>query len=91
MSALFFLSSFVLAIIAIVRLIRASRKLEGEGRRLGYDFFSLDYSLGLFRPEKLPPSLRPHVKKMWRVGLAFLLPAVALMLVGFWLEGFYLV
>jgi len=90
MSALLIITSFALVAIALVQGIRAGRKLEEEGRRLGYDFFTKDYAFALFRTEKMPSSMRPHFQKMCRIGLTLLLPATVLMLLGFWLEGFYL-
>jgi hypothetical protein len=90
MSALFFIVSVALFVIALVQGIRAGRRLEEEGRRVGYDFFTRDYAFALFRQEKMPPSMLPHFKKMQRVGLTLLFPSVVCMLVGFCLEGFYL-
>jgi hypothetical protein len=59
--------------------------MEAEGKKVGFDFFSRDYALSWFRPERLPDAMRPFAKQARLAGMLFLWPAFVLMCVAFFL------
>ncbi len=90
MSAFLLCLSFLLSCVGIARMIAAGRQLQRAGHQNNYDFFTWNYARAMFDDTVLPVALRPHFRQLRYIAFTLLLPAVGLMFIAFWMEGFYL-
>lgn len=86
MIAILFIVGAILGVIGGILMFRCLRRMEEEGKKIGYDFFSRDYALLWFRPHRLPVTMRPFARQARLAGMLFLWPAFALMCVAFLLK-----
>lgn len=86
MISILFIAGAILGVIGGILMFRFGRRMEEEGKKIGYDFLSRDYALMLSRPDRLPVTMRPFARQARLAGMVFLWPAFALMCVAFFLK-----
>ncbi len=86
MTSILFIVGGILGVIGGVLTFRFGRRVEEEGKKVGFDFFSGDAALMWFRPDRLPVTMRPFARQARLAGMLFLWPAFALMCVAFFLR-----
>jgi hypothetical protein len=86
MISILFIVGAILGVIGGILMFRFIRHMEEEGKKIGYDFFSRDYALSWFRPDRLPVTMRPFARQARLAGMLFLWPAFAFICVAFFLK-----
>jgi hypothetical protein len=81
-AGILFLTASLLAVAAMVAVIPMMRRFEEEGRKIGFDFFSLRAGLWFFRPSSLPPEMEAIGRRMRIFAVLLLWPAFALLCVA---------
>jgi len=80
------IAAALLGLIGGILMFRFGRRMEVEGKKIGFDFFSRDYALMRFQPHRLPDALHPFARQVRLAGMLFLWPAFVLMCVAFFLK-----
>ncbi len=86
MIATLFIIGSILGVVGGFLVFRSGRRMEHEGRKVGFDFYSREAALMWFFPERIPASLRPFVRQARWAAIVFLWPACALMIVALFLS-----
>jgi hypothetical protein len=86
MTSILFIVGAILGVIGGILMFRFGRRMEEEGKKVGFDFFSREAALMWFMPDRLPVTMRPSVRQARLAGMLFLWPAFALLCVAFFLK-----
>ncbi len=86
MASILLIVGTILGVIGGVLMVRYGRRMEEEGKKVGFDFFSRDAALMWFMPDRLPVTMRPFARQTRLAGMLFLWPAFGLMCVAFFLR-----
>jgi hypothetical protein len=79
---LLFVTAALLSVSAILTLVPLMRRFEKEGRKAGFDFYSLRAGLWFFHPESLPAQMEPIGRKIRVCAVLLLWPAFALLCIA---------
>lgn len=79
---LLFVTAGLLSVSAILTLVPLMRRFEKEGRKVGFDFYSLRSGLWFFRPASLPAQMEPIGRKIRVYAVLLLWPAFALLCIA---------
>jgi len=79
---LLFATAGVLSISAILTLLPLMRRFEKEGRKVGFDFYSLRAGIWFFRPASLPAHMEPIARRIRVYAVLLLWPPFALLCIA---------
>jgi hypothetical protein len=86
LTSLLFSVGAMLGVVGGVLVFRFGRRLEAEGRKVGFGFFSADAALMWLRPDRLPVTMRPFARQVRLSCLLFLWPGCVLLFLA-WLSS----
>jgi hypothetical protein len=81
-----FIVGSILGVIGSFLMFRSGRRMEEEGKKVGFDFYSRDATLMWFLPDRLPVPMRPFARQARLAAIVFLWPACAIMIVALLLK-----